>query len=76
MTECTLREESAKRYRSPSRKSAILVPSPTGTTAQPALARPKVMTGEIMKIAAFALLGTIDSLTNSLSPSARGCRKP
>ena len=76
ITECTLREEIAKIYRSPSRKSATLAPSATGKTLQPAIARANVNTGEIINRNVLALFGRIDSLRNSLSPSASGWKRP
>lgn len=72
ITEWTEREEIAKRYSLPSRKSTSLLPSPSGTTAHPALARPNVTTGARRKSRRLALLGTIDSLIKSLRPSASG----
>lgn len=76
ITEWTLSEEIANIYRSPSRKSATLAPSATGKTLQPAIARANVNTGDIIKINVFELLGRIDSLRKSLSPSARGWKRP
>lgn len=76
ITECTLSDEMAKMYRSPSRKSEILAPSASGKTLHPALARPKVNTGDSMKIKVLALFGSIDSFRNSLSPSASGWKRP
>ena len=60
----------AKRKRSPRRKSTIKAPSPRGNTIHPVLASPKVNSGDTIKIKVFALLGKIDSLIKSFSPSA------
>lgn len=72
ITECTLRDERANIYSMPSRKSASLAPSPTGNTIHPALARPKVKTGDRRNRKVLELLGRIDSLRKSFRPSARG----
>jgi hypothetical protein len=71
ITECTLSDETAKMYRIPRRKSDSIEPSPIGKTAHPASASAKVKTGDSRKIYALALFGLIDSLINSLRPSAR-----
>ena len=76
ITECTLSDEMAKIYSSPSRKSAILAPSASGKTLHPALARPNVNTGDSIKINVLELFGSIDSFRNSLSPSASGWKRP
>lgn len=76
ITECTLREDTAKINSSPRRKSTRKAPSPRGNTIQPVIARPKVKIGALRKIKVFALLGRIDSLTKSFSPSARGWKSP
>ena len=62
----------AKINRSPRRKSTRKAPSPSGNTIQPVIARPKVKIGDLRKINVLALLGRIDSLTKSFSPSASG----
>jgi hypothetical protein len=72
ITECTLSEEIAKRKSSPSRKSTRSAPSPRGNTIHPVLARPKVKIGDTRKMKVLALLGKIDSLTKSFSPSVSG----
>jgi len=72
ITECTLSEEIAKRKSRPSRKSTRSAPSPRGNTIHPVLARPKVKIGDTRKIKVLALLGKIDSLTKSFSPSVSG----
>ena len=76
ITECTLSDDRANTYSTPRRKSTSIAPSPMGNTIQPAIARPKVKIGEIRKISTLALLGRIDSLTNSLRPSASGWKRP
>ena len=76
ITECTLRDERAKIYRIPSRKSTSIAPSPTGSTTQPAMASPNVKIGESRKIKVLELLGLIDSFTKSFRPSAIGWKSP
>ena len=50
--------------------------SSKGITAQPTMARMKVIIGARTKMTLLALVGMMVSLRNSLAPSAIGCSRP
>jgi hypothetical protein len=69
---CTPNDDNINTYNKLNRKSQISAPSPKGNTTHPAIANPKVKIGAKIKSILLELFGTIDSLTNNLSPSAIG----
>jgi hypothetical protein len=72
----TEREEIAKRYKIPTFILEITHPSATGITAQAAIERENATIGAIIKTNLLETDGKIDSLENSLIPSAKGCNRP
>jgi len=76
ITECTLNDEIVNIYNNPIFKLDNAKPFPNGITAQPASAKPKVNTGDNIKIIILELLGNTVSFKKSFNPSAKGCNNP
>jgi len=76
ITECTLKDDTAKTYKIPIFRSESTIPSPKGITAHAARAKVNVNIGANTNIIKLELLGKTVSFNNNLTPSANGCAKP
>jgi hypothetical protein len=72
----TPKEEIAKTKSNPMLISTKKPVVEKGITAQPVKLRKRVKTGANIKLNVFAFVGITLSFKRSLSPSARGCRRP
>jgi hypothetical protein len=72
----TPKDDSISRYSTPLFKSVYTMPSPLGITAQAIKDRVNVLIGANLNSYGLAVLGTMGSLTNSFSPSAKGVSNP